>query len=315
MSLENAPVSKGLMIGIALTSIAVGIFDVKHYMHLQIVPHISKYHQYWRLFAHHVACANSSDLFLIELLLYNVGVQIERSFGSAKFSSFIVVAMLTSTITTFLSLLVLQASRTTGAIFNDIPSGPIAMMFSILYQYARLVPQAYQMKIFGVDLSDKIWVYLVAGQLAITRFPASLLPTALGLLSGYLYRSDFLQLKSWRIPHRVQTFAQKWIAPLLGEERPIRRSNRVLPESRSRRRTDRPTLGEDEVVTTARRPRAPTNPAESFRARGASAAQRESDIQMLMSMFPGVTREVVTDVLQRSPTVEAAAAILFSSQT
>ena len=34
-----------LMLGIALTSVAAGVFDVKHYLHLQLVPHISKFHQ------------------------------------------------------------------------------------------------------------------------------------------------------------------------------------------------------------------------------------------------------------------------------
>lgn len=33
------------MLGAALGSIAIGIFDIKHYMHLQLVPHISRYHQ------------------------------------------------------------------------------------------------------------------------------------------------------------------------------------------------------------------------------------------------------------------------------
>ncbi|KAH9938104.1 uncharacterized protein B0H18DRAFT_3271 [Fomitopsis serialis] len=80
MSFEHAPVTKALMLGIAVSSIAIGIFDLKHYMHLQIVPHISKYHQYWRLFTHHLICANSSDLLLAELLLYNVAVRMrERS--------------------------------------------------------------------------------------------------------------------------------------------------------------------------------------------------------------------------------------------
>ena len=91
------------MICIALTSVAAGIFDVKHYLHLQLVLHISKYHQvsccgesvqsayivrlqYWRLFTHHLACPSSSDLLLTELLLYNAAVHIERAFGSVKFS-------------------------------------------------------------------------------------------------------------------------------------------------------------------------------------------------------------------------------------
>ena len=51
-----------------------------------------------------------------------------------------------------------------GAFFNVVPAGPIAMIFSILYQYMRLVPDAYQMKVFGLDLNDKIWIYFLAAQ-------------------------------------------------------------------------------------------------------------------------------------------------------
>ncbi len=35
----------GLMFGFALSSIAAGIFDLKHYLNLQLVPHISRHHQ------------------------------------------------------------------------------------------------------------------------------------------------------------------------------------------------------------------------------------------------------------------------------
>lgn len=301
------------MVGIALTSIAVGIFDVKYYVNLQVVPHISKYHQYWRLFTYHLACGNSSDLFLTELLLYNVGVQIERSFGSAKYASFVFVTMLVSTIFTFLSLLTLQLFHGIGPLFNNIHPGPISVMFSILYQYMRLIPQAYQFKVFGAVVSDKIWVYVVAGQLAISYVPASLLPALIGIFTGYVYRSDVLQLKGWRIPHRVQNFSEDWIQPLLGEGRTVRRTNRVLPVPRVRRRPAEAGLNEDEVVTTARptdvQPRTNTEEAHATRRR------RQADIDTLSTMFPDVRRAVINDVVERSPNVESAAAILLSSRT
>ncbi|KAJ6615611.1 hypothetical protein B0H10DRAFT_56622 [Mycena sp. CBHHK59/15] len=97
MSFEHAPVSKGLMVGVAMTSILVGVFDVKHYFHLQLVPHISRHYQYWRLGAHHLAFSSSSDLFIAEILLYNIAVQIERQFGSLKFASFAVISTLLAT--------------------------------------------------------------------------------------------------------------------------------------------------------------------------------------------------------------------------
>ncbi|KAI0638461.1 hypothetical protein C8Q77DRAFT_1215258 [Trametes polyzona] len=252
MSFENASVTKGLMFGIALTSVAAGIFDLKHYLNLQLVPHISKHHQYWRLLVHQLVCGSSSDLTLVELFLYNASILIERAFGSVKYASFLVISAVTTMLISFVALLVAQLTPVTGTLFNNIPPGPVAILMTVLYQYMRIVPPAYHFRIFGVGMSDKIWVYAIAAQLAISQFPAKLLPTAVGLLAGYIYRSDFLQLKGWRISTRVVRFAEGWIMPLLGEAQPLRRTNRVLPEPRAQ---TEPQIDPDEVVTTARVPR------------------------------------------------------------
>ena len=37
------------MVTLAVTSIVTGIFDVKYFFHLQLVPHISKHHQVSKL--------------------------------------------------------------------------------------------------------------------------------------------------------------------------------------------------------------------------------------------------------------------------
>ncbi|KAI0353122.1 hypothetical protein OH77DRAFT_664574 [Trametes cingulata] len=261
MSFENAAVTKGLMLGIALTSVAAGIFDLKHYLNLQLVPHISKYHQYWRLLVHSLLCGSSSDLILVELFLYNVGICIERAFGSVKYASFLIISAVTTMLVSFVALLLAQLTPVTSSLFNNIPPGPIAIMSALLYQYMRLVPPAYHFRIFGVGMSDKVWVYAIAAQLAVTRMPEKLLPTAVGLLAGYLYRSDFLQLKSWRISPRLVRFAETWVKPLLGETQPVRRTNRVLPETRAQTEARRraAALDEEEVVTTARNPPAGRN--------------------------------------------------------
>ncbi|EIW61608.1 uncharacterized protein TRAVEDRAFT_118194 [Trametes versicolor FP-101664 SS1] len=257
MSFENASVTKGLMLGIALTSVAAGIFDLKHYLNLQLVPHISKHHQYWRLLVYHLVCGSSSDLLLVETYLYNVSICVERAFGSVKYASFLVISAVTTMLLSFVALLVAQLTPATSTWFNNIPPGPIAIMSALLYQYMRLVPPAYHFRIFGLGMSDKVWVYAIAAQLASTQFPAKLLPTAVGLLAGYLYRSDFLQLKGWRLSTKVVRFAEAWIGPLLGEAQPVRRTNRVLPEPRAQAEARRQAAAIDpeEVVTTARVPR------------------------------------------------------------
>ncbi|EGO27949.1 hypothetical protein SERLADRAFT_462266 [Serpula lacrymans var. lacrymans S7.9] len=161
MSFENAPVSKGLMMSCALTSIIAGVFDVKHYLHLQFVPHISRHHQYWRLVAHHFAFSNSSDLLLAELLLYNVGVQVERQFGTVKFASFAIASALVSTILEFMALLLFYRIG-----LNHISPGPLSLIFAILYQYFRVVPSIYQFRIFSVPVSNKIFTYILASQVS-----------------------------------------------------------------------------------------------------------------------------------------------------
>ena len=42
--------------------------------------------QYWRLLAHHLIYSNSGELFIWELLLYNVGISVERLYGSLKYA-------------------------------------------------------------------------------------------------------------------------------------------------------------------------------------------------------------------------------------
>ncbi|KAH8096715.1 hypothetical protein BXZ70DRAFT_945936 [Cristinia sonorae] len=354
MSFEHASVSKALMLGIALTSVTAGIFDIKHYLHLQLVPHISRHHQYWRLFTHHLACANSSDLFLTELLLYNVAVHIERTFGSVKFASFLSIAVAINTIIEFLAMLVLRPLPYFGTSFNFIPSGPTALVFSIVYQYLRLIPYAYQFKVFGISMSDKVWTYAIALQLAISYVPATLMPVVVGLSTGCIYRADILSLKGWRISHKLVRFSREWIGSQLGEERPIRRTNRVLPQRRVRRDGQD---GNDEIITTARpsdsRRQAATSaePESALRttlppetptpeeappsggvvrqwmseltgasrptAAGGGTVRVPSDaeVQMLTGMFPDIARDVLLGVLQRSPNIEAATETLLSSQS
>ncbi|TCD67515.1 hypothetical protein EIP91_012320 [Steccherinum ochraceum] len=350
MSFEHAPVSKALMLGIALTSVTAGIFDIKHYLHLQLVPHISKHYQYWRLLTHHFACANSSDLFLTELLLYNVAVHIERTFGSIKFASFLSLSLVINTLLEFTTMLVLRIFPLFGTSFNYIPAGPLSFVFSIVYQYLRIIPHAYQFKVFGISMSDKIWTYALALQLALSYAPATFLPMSLGLLTGYVYRSDVLPLKGWRVSHKLVRITRQWVAPLLGEERAIRRTNRVLLQTRTRRD---PLADNDEVITTARpsntdhasnqsTPQSatpsetPTPEAETQSGRGMvrqwmtelTGATRpraagggtvrvpsDAEIQILTGMFPDIARDVLLGVLQRSPNIEAATETLLSSQT
>ncbi|KAE9407286.1 hypothetical protein BT96DRAFT_963238 [Gymnopus androsaceus JB14] len=309
MSFEYAPVSKGLIIGLALTSIVVGVFDVKHYFHLQLVPHISKYHQYWRLALHNLAFANSSDLFLAEMIFFQIGVHVERCFGTHKFASFVLVSILLSTLLQFAALLLFHCVG-----FNHVFSGPLPLVFSILYQYSRIVPAVYKFKVFSVTFNNKSFVYALALQLAVSRLPGSGVAALVGILTGQIYRSDLINLKSY--PWRNVSFH-----PILGSNRPPRRSNRAFPDTSRRGTNSRQssqTLPEDEVVTTARAPGTTNSRIRATAAAGAgvrnwmqgltgrtdgtTAGVRippESEITELTNMFPDISREATIGALQK----------------
>ena len=85
--------------------------------------------------------------------------------------SFLTLAVLVNTILTFVALIVAQVIPKVGVAVNYIPPGPTAIVFSVVFQYFRLVPQAYEFKVFGIILSDKIWVYATAAQARNSRLP------------------------------------------------------------------------------------------------------------------------------------------------
>jgi len=307
--------------GYALTSIVCGIFDVKHYLHLQLVPHISRHHQYWRLATHHVAFSSSSDLLLAELLFYNVGINVERQFGSVKFASFAIVSALVSTILEFSSLILFHRFG-----INHIPSGPTALVFSILYQWYRLVPPAYHFRIFGVPLTNKSFTYLLASQLALGHVPGSLTVACVGLLVGFTYRSELINVKKWRVSPAVIRFSTRYLLPLVNSSRVPRRLNRARPE-----RQETTVESVDELVTTAR-PALQTGQTDNAPLQGEAGSvvrewvneltgrtadparirtPTEAEISQLTAMFPDVSRERITRALQRTPNAEVAVEILL----
>ncbi|KAJ6536715.1 hypothetical protein DFH09DRAFT_1178588 [Mycena vulgaris] len=320
MSFEHAPVSKGLMVGLALTSILVGVFDVKHYFHLQLVPHISRHYQYWRLGAHNLAFSSSSDLFIAEILIYNIGIPIERQFGTLKFASFAVVSTLLATLLEFIALILFHRAG-----LNFIPSGPSTLIFNIIYQYSRIVPSSYTFRIFGLPLTNKSFTYVFAFQLVIGHLPGSAASAFIGILAGQVYRSDLANLKAYRIPPWLASYASRFLLPLVGSLRPARRSNRALPdESTPADSTAR--QENDEVITTARQPptastlaqraRADPNNAEPRSGTGGSVVREwvegltgrgqtgiriptEAEITQLTTMFPDIQRDVLVETLQR----------------
>lgn len=80
-----APVSKYLLFGIVVSSLLVSINDIKYLFHIQLVPHIWPYKQFWRLLLWQSCYNNSTELLFAVMTMYHLRI-IERMWGSRKFA-------------------------------------------------------------------------------------------------------------------------------------------------------------------------------------------------------------------------------------
>jgi len=82
----NAPVSQFLLYYLVLSSVIVSISDVKFYFHVQIVPHLWNWGQWWRLLIWQGVYANAGEVLFATMAVYNLRV-VERLWGSRKFAA------------------------------------------------------------------------------------------------------------------------------------------------------------------------------------------------------------------------------------
>ena len=69
---------------------------------------------------------------------------------------------------------------------------------SILNNFAFVakVPRLQTFDVFGIALTDKFFVYLMAGQMAMTNF-STILTAAIGIITGCIYHFDVVGLDRW----------------------------------------------------------------------------------------------------------------------
>ncbi|PWY93396.1 hypothetical protein BO94DRAFT_510868 [Aspergillus sclerotioniger CBS 115572] len=219
--LTNAPISKSLLIYTITSSVALAIFDLKHLTNIHVAPHIWQYGQFWRILVWQVAgFANSTEALFAAMLVYHLRV-VERAWGKRKFATFLLTTLPYATLLPPLLLILVLRPITLGKL-NYLPSGPVATLFALLAQYHASIPHTFRYQIstasaspststkdqpqptskfLTLSLSDKSTTYLVAAQLALSQFPAMVLPAAVGWLVGVAWRMEFLPgTGEWRVP-------------------------------------------------------------------------------------------------------------------
>ncbi|KAI9276360.1 hypothetical protein BY458DRAFT_505604 [Sporodiniella umbellata] len=221
----NVPATKFLLMFIGGLSLFISVFDFKQYFHLQLNPHLTIHNQWWRLFLSHFVFNSSNDFLFGSIILYTMRV-IERQFGTPKYSAFLFVTFILSIL---FELGALMIGERVG--LKSIPSGPYALLFSILYQYYRIIPVTYRFRIFGCVMTDKLFLYTLALQLAFSGTLQTIVPSLCGCIAGAFYRADIGNIRKWKFPVFIQTIAHRFVEAFLASS-PNPRPSTTLPVQR-----------------------------------------------------------------------------------
>ncbi|KAI8393479.1 uncharacterized protein BYT42DRAFT_551162 [Radiomyces spectabilis] len=278
---RGAPVTKLLVTTVgtcsALSVFLNARFDVS--LH-QLVQH----HQLWRLAASPWAFPTIGTAAVGTWLIYKMRI-IERRFGSSKYSAFIFVCIVFSTLLQVGSL----------SMVRWIASGPYALVFAMIFCYRKLIPaNAAPQTPEQFAMTDKFYIYTAAFQLMISHSVSSIIPCACGWVISQLYQSNVGYIKQWRFPSALRSFASSYILPIL--------STKSKSSTSSSRASNSPSIA---------------RPSGSRQRRGVSAQTSrvsEENIRTVSSMFPGYSREtIINAIVSARYDLNRAAEILLTS--
>jgi len=74
-----------MVLGLVGTSIAVSLFDIKHYFDIQVGLHLFTYRQTWRALVYQLCYTNSSEVLFGAMALYHMRT-VEQQWGSRKYA-------------------------------------------------------------------------------------------------------------------------------------------------------------------------------------------------------------------------------------
>lgn len=299
----NTPITKILAGSLAINTTLASILDVRQLMRLQLQASSFDTNRILSLAIWQLACTSTSELVVSAVTLYNARA-VERLMGSRRFAAFVaIVYTLTSVATPF--LLMILKTTSFGASINTLPFSMIPTIFAILYQYQAIIPASTLVQLAPTTgngansagtaavgsenelvITDKIWTYGLALQLATSQNPVSLVGAGIGWAVGGLYHAGFLP-NNWRLPSFLTS---------LIDDKP---TNTVI----------RPAAQEEDSIGRSR-----TNARAQEAPRRTVAPPPEADIETLMTMM-SISRELAIEALSNAGnSVERAVENMLAAQ-
>lgn len=178
-----------------------------------------------------------------------------------------------------------------------------------------MIPYSYQFKALGTTLNDKVFLTLATTQviivtycqLVLLQFPGAIISSLIGMISGALYRCNFLGIARWRLPMLLQRIGEHYLVPILGTDKERQRGTAATPEEMN---TYREAMQANRNVTQSlqREQEMPESMGgllpdsqEYFRPfQPPTLTPPEESIETLTSMFPDITRERAAMILMEN---------------
>ncbi|RCI02997.1 hypothetical protein CU098_007803 [Rhizopus stolonifer] len=155
--------------------------------------------QFWRYFISHFGFNSFGSTVAGTYLLYRMKI-IEQRYGSSKYAAMLFISFVASA-------LIHTGTGLAGS--PIVPNGPITVIFTILYQYQKIVPPNFQSKLLGLAITDKTYVYIPAVQLLLSNPFSSFFSCLCGLALGSVY--DNTHINTWRIPTVIRNFSSRYL--------------------------------------------------------------------------------------------------------
>ncbi|KAF9595775.1 hypothetical protein IFM89_004177 [Coptis chinensis] len=111
---------------------------------------------------------------------------------------------------------------------NMLASGSYGLIFSSFVPFYFDIPVSTRFHIFGINFSDKSFVYLAGLQLLFSSWKRSILPGICGVLAGLLYRSNIFGIHRIKFPEFVSSLFSRLSWPTLGGSSPSASSGNVI---------------------------------------------------------------------------------------
>ncbi|ONK63629.1 uncharacterized protein A4U43_C07F17250, partial [Asparagus officinalis] len=195
---NNAPVTRTVVIASGILTVIFGIRSRSIRLGLSY-QEIFKHLRLWRFVASEFAFSSTPELMFGLYLLYYFRV-FERQIGSNKYSVFILFSVLASFLFEVLALVLLKDST------SSLASGPYGLIFASFVPFYLDIPVSSRFRIFGINISDKSFIYLAGLQLLLSSWKRSLVPGLCGILAGVLYRVNAFKIRRVKFPEFISSF-------------------------------------------------------------------------------------------------------------